>query len=270
MLLKSASFISAVATLFVSSASLTFAQQNSPTPNIGPAEAQFREFAQCPPYWEIMRQCLPTNLSTADKEQLKRSFDQLASIGETQLEWLGDRAGMASDAQKRVSSLIATQLKSSPSAQCNNAPSLLSKYRDRCAALVKLISAEFDKEQQKKKDEEKAAAKSAPDAELDCAGTLEDDDRSQKKDATAHVMVMAGQVIVTIKPYGAVMGSVTKTDPNFLRFKADSSTFTVEKVKPVAGLIDRVNATVSIFLRDAARDKGFAFWLNCKVRKPQF
>ena len=115
-----------------------------------------------------------------------------------------------------------------------------------------------------------ANSQPARDVDMDCAGTLENNEHGIKRDATATVMIMAGHVTVMIKPFGYVIGQITKTEANVLLFDPVRSNFTIDGLNPHRGHVDRVNARVSIFYPDPKTNAMYTFWFKCTVRKPQF
>jgi hypothetical protein len=226
-----------------------------------------------PRFWETERQCLPSmfNLKSSDQEKLTHMLDQLIESGHTFSEWLGDNAGVSKQTQKQL--LEQSKSRFSNSA-CGNVLSLINMYRDKCAKLIKDVTAQFKSEQENEHKQALKASKSV-NAEMDCTGSLEIEDENvpifKEPTLTAQVNILSSIVMIRVKSKdghdGIISGEVIGVMPNFLRYKVISSTIAIAGNKPNLVGIDRTSADVSIFYLG---EKSWTMWLRCKVRQPQF
>jgi hypothetical protein len=122
---------------------LQMANAQSGLPRLDPEIAQelFGAYASCIAYWKVMSKCLLPGLKQEDKAQLRRSFDQLQSVGAEQMKWLGTKAKLSAGMQKRITEQARGRMTAAIGSKCENGPVLLQEYRDKCAALFKNIAA---------------------------------------------------------------------------------------------------------------------------------
>jgi hypothetical protein len=119
------------------------ANAQSALPRLEPELAQelFGVYASCAAYWNVMTQCLPPGLKQEDQARLRRSFDQLRSVGVEQMKWLGAKTKLSAGMQLRITDQASGRMTAAIGSECENGPALVQEYRDKCAALFTNIAA---------------------------------------------------------------------------------------------------------------------------------
>ena len=111
-------------------------------PKLDPDTARelFGVYAACRAYWKVMSQCLPPGLQPNDSAHLRQSFDQLQSVGVGHMEWLAEKAKLSPGMQQRIADAAASRVARAAAGTCDNTPSLVQEYRERCAALFRNVA----------------------------------------------------------------------------------------------------------------------------------
>jgi hypothetical protein len=122
-------------------ASIYAAHGQSSLPKLEPEVARelFGVYAACKAYWKVMTQCLPSGLDPKDYARLRQSFDQLQSVGEAHMKWLAAKAQLSAGMQQQIIATATGRVSRAAGGTCDNGPSLIQEYRDKCAALFQNV-----------------------------------------------------------------------------------------------------------------------------------
>lgn len=134
---------SRIAALSLVVTNVLVANAQSGLPRLEPNVARnlFGVYASCTAYWKVMSQCLPPGLKQEDLARVRRSFDQLLSVGVDQIKWLGAKAQLSDGMQQRIIGQASSRVTAAIGSKCENGPALVQEHRDKCAALFKNIAA---------------------------------------------------------------------------------------------------------------------------------
>jgi hypothetical protein len=110
-----------------------------------------------------MSQCLPPGLKQEDLARVRRSFDQLLSVGVDQIKWLGAKAQLSDGMQGRIIGQASSRVTAAMGSKCENGPALVQEYREKCAALFENIAAAQKEGPSTDRQTEAEAAQSAAD-----------------------------------------------------------------------------------------------------------
>lgn len=114
----------------------------SSLPKLEPAMARelFGVYAGCKAYWKFAVQCLPPGLEPKDYARVRKSFDQLQSVGTEHMKWLATKAQLSPGMQQQISEKSSSRVLEAAAGKCEAAPTLLTEYRDKCAALFQNVA----------------------------------------------------------------------------------------------------------------------------------
>jgi hypothetical protein len=87
-----------------------------------------------------MTQCLPSGLAPKDYAQLRKSFDQLQAVGVEHMKWLAAKAQLSPGMQQQITDRATSRVFGAAGGKCDNAPSLIQEYREKCAALFQNVA----------------------------------------------------------------------------------------------------------------------------------
>jgi hypothetical protein len=126
----------------LSLASIYAANGQSSLPKLEPEMARelFGVYGACRAYWKVMTQCLPSRLEPKDHARLRQSFDQLQSVGVEHMKWLAAKAQLSPGMQQQITDRATSRVFGAAGGKCDNAPSLIEEYRDKCAALFQNVA----------------------------------------------------------------------------------------------------------------------------------
>jgi hypothetical protein len=118
------------------------ASAQSSLPKLEPEMARelFGVYAACKAYWKVMTQCLPSGLEPKYYAHLRQSFDRLQSVGVEHMKWLAAKAQLSPGMQQQITDTATGRISRAAGGKCDNAPSLVQEYRDKCAALYQNVA----------------------------------------------------------------------------------------------------------------------------------
>jgi hypothetical protein len=156
---------------------VNIANAQSGLPRLEPNVARnlFSGYASCTAYWKVMAQCLPPGLKQEELAQVRRSFDQLLSVGVDQIKWLGAKAQLSEGMQRRIIGQASSRVTAAIGSNCENGPALVQEYRDKCAALFENIAVAQKEGPSTDRQTDAEAAQSAADFIIsNCYGPIDD------------------------------------------------------------------------------------------------
>ena len=87
----------------------------------------------------------PAGVKRKGSAEIRRSFDQLQSVGVEQMKWLRAKTKLSAEMQKRIIEQASGRMAAAIGSKCENSLALIQQYRDKCAALVENIAAAQEK-----------------------------------------------------------------------------------------------------------------------------